>query len=201
MATGDITAAPGKWEAMTGIQSGSDTRNVRESSGTQCIMYLDDPLTGQPNPVTPDTLKFDHIDLTEPEATASAYSTTLLSSVEYETMAVGRLKAGGQISANIECSAKTYAKLTNRISRTGVAVIIIPSQRRFSQYRVALLGIGAPTHANGDRVTSTLTIAVTNSSADGEYEIGPVFGAVTFAPGLPETVNNVATLVADSPRL
>ena len=65
------------------------------------------------------------------------------------------------------------------IGAKGTARIEIPSQGWFSQWRIALLSVSGPAIADGDRMTGSITLTVTNTAPDDKSEMGPVFGTYT----------------------
>jgi hypothetical protein len=64
------------------------------------------------------------------------------------------------------------------IGEHGIARIEARPFMQWLQFRVAVLSTPGGTYTNGDRVTGTLTLTVTNSSADGKQEVAPMFGTL-----------------------
>ena len=51
------------------------------------------------------------------------------------------------------------------IGAKGTARVVIPSQGVFSQWRVAILSVDGPSLVDGDRMTGSLVLTVTNTWA------------------------------------
>lgn len=166
---------PTGWQQMTGKQVGSDARNVNEPGGSLLLLHLDIDVEGISNP-----MKFDFIDISMPSLAASAYSTQLLAQKKWATQGVSRIISGDQISGTIECPGAVYAQIAGLIGAKGTARIEIPNQGWFSQWRVGILSVDGPSLMDGDRMTGTLVLTVTNTGADDMSEMGPVFG--TYVP-------------------
>ncbi|MCL2103532.1 MAG: hypothetical protein FWH21_00520 [Kiritimatiellaeota bacterium] len=154
--------------AMSGTAIGSANRDVREPSGTTLHFKPDDG----------EIIGFDVIDLTLPDLSATSYSTVLLAQQKWATQGISRIIEGGQITATIECPTPVYTELMEHIGEHGIARIEARPFMEWLQYRVAIMTTPGGTYTNGDRVTGTLTLTVTNSSADGKSEIGPMWGAL-----------------------
>lgn len=168
---------PVGWTAMPATQIGSDTRDTDEPGQSQLKISLDlAPISGVDEP-----LILDFIDFGLPSLQATAYSTQLLAQKKWATMGVSRVIAGDSISGTIECSGPTYQMLSGLIGAKGTARIEIPSQGWFSQWRIAILSVSGPAIADGERMTGSLTLTVTNTAPNDKDEMGPVFG--TYTPG------------------
>lgn len=169
---------PATWTAMTSNQIGTDTRDTTEPGGSKLMISLDDaPISGVDEP-----LILDFIDFSLPSLQATAYSTALLAQRKWATMGVSRIIAGNSIDGTIECSGATYEMLAGLIGAKGTARIEIPYQGWFSQWRIAILSVNGPAIQDGDRMTGSLTLTVTNTAPDDKSEMGPVFG--TYTPDL-----------------
>lgn len=167
---------PTGWETMSSVQVGSDTRNTNEPGGSKLMISLDVAVEGVDDP-----LILDFIDFSLPSLKASAYSTALLAQKKWATMGVSRIIDGDQIAGSIECSHATYQMLAALIGAKATARIEIPNQGEFSQWRVAILSVDGPAIRDGDRMTSSLILTVTNTAPDDISEMGPVFGTYTDA--------------------
>lgn len=176
----DVTlSGPPGWDEMPGHYIGSDKRDVQEAGGSTLSIYFDagDAL-GITNPIT-----FDFIDISLPSLAASAYSTALLVQRKWATQGVSRIIAGDQITGTIECPGAVYAMISGLIGAEGTARIEIPTQKQFSQWRVAILSVDGPPLVDGDRMTATLVLTVTNTGPDHKSEVGPVFGEIQDGDG------------------
>lgn len=171
----DVTL-PSGWTAMTSKQVGSSTRNTNEPGGSKLLISFDLAL---PTGVTEDPLTLDFMDFSLPGLKGSAYSTALLAQKKYMTMGVSRIIDSDQISGSIECCGATYAILSACIGAKGTARIEIPNQGWFSQWRIAVLSVDGPAIRDGDRMTGSLVLTVTNTAPDDKSEMGPVFGNYT----------------------
>lgn len=165
---------PADWEDMTSVQVGTDTRDVNEPGQSKLKISLDLTVPGVDDP-----LILDFIDFGLPSLQASAYSTALLAQKKWATMGVSRIISGDSINGTIECSGPTYAMLAGLIGSKGTARIEIKNQGWFSQWRVAILSVSGPQIADGDRMTGSLVLTVTNTAPDDKSEMGPVFGTYT----------------------
>ena len=168
------TNLPTGWEEMTSTKIGSTARNTNEPGGSKLLVSLDVTVAGIPDPMT-----FDFIDFGLPSLQGSAYSTQLLAQKKWATQGVGRIIAGDQISGTIECPGEVYAMIMGLIGAKGTARIEIPTQGWFSQWRVAILSVDGPAIQDGDRMTGSLVLTVTNTAPDDQSEMGPVFGTYT----------------------
>ena len=166
---------PTGWTAMPSTQIGTDTRDTDEPGGSKLMISLDlAPIDDVDEP-----LILDFIDFGLPSLQASAYSTALLAQKKWATMGISRVIAGDSIQGTIECSGPTYAMLSALIGAKGTARIEIPGQGWFSQWRIAILSVSGPAIADGDRMTGSLNLTVTNTAPDDRSEMGPVFGSYT----------------------
>lgn len=165
---------PSNWAPMTGDVIGSAKRDVQEAGGSTLQLYLDAAVEGMTNPMT-----FDFIDISLPSLAASAYSTALLAQKKWATQGVSRIIAGDQITGTIECPGAVYAMIAGLIGAEGTARIEIVTQGVYSQWRVAILSVDGPTLVDGDRMTGSLVLTVTNTGPDHKSEVAPVFGAIT----------------------
>lgn len=162
---------PNGWTQMDANQIGSTTRDTNEPGGSRLMLYLDAAPTGMTNPMT-----FDFTDLGLPSLAATAYSTALLAQRKWATQGVSRIIGGDSITGTIECAGATYASIMSVIGAKGTARIEIPTQKWFSQWRVAIMSVDGPTIADGDRMTGSLVLTVTNTGPNDKDEMGPVFG-------------------------
>jgi len=176
MPTGETydSELPVGWAEMTSKQVGSDTRDTNEPGGSKLLISLDVPVDQVDDP-----LVLDFTDFSLPSLKGSAYSTALLAQKKFMTMGVSRIIDSDQIAGGIECSGATYAMLVGLIGAKATARIEIPNQGWYSQWRVAILSVDGPALRDGDRMTSNLTLTVTNTAPDDKSEMGPVFGAYT----------------------
>ena len=166
---------PATWTAMTSKQIGTDTRDTNEPGGSKLLISLDlAPISGVDEP-----LILDFIDFSLPSLQASAYSTALLAQKKWATMGVSRIIAGNSIEGTIECSGATYQMLSGLIGAKGTARIEIKNQGWFSQWRIAILSAPGPAIQDGDRMTASFSLTVTNTAPDDKSEMGPVFGTYT----------------------
>ena len=166
---------PTGWTAMPSIQIGTDTRDTDEPGGSKLMISFDlAPIEGVDEP-----LILDFIDFGLPSLQASSYSTALLAQKKWATMGISRIIAGDSIQGTIECSGPTYQALAGLIGAKGTARIEIPSQGWYSQWRVAILSVSGPAIADGDRMTGSLVLTVTNTAPNDKDEMGPVFGTCT----------------------
>lgn len=166
---------PSNWTAMTSKQVGSKTRDTSEPGGSRLQFFLDVGIDGIiDNPMT-----FDFIDISLPSLSATAYSTQILAQKKWATQGVSRIIQGDAITGTIECSSSTYQQLMAVIGAHGTARIEIPNQGWFSQWRVALLNVDGPSLVDGDRMTGSLSLTVTNTAPDYKSEMAPVFGDFT----------------------
>lgn len=172
---------PSGWAQMTSKQVGSDTRDTREPGGSYLQLVLDDQTLGfgtqyasQSAATQRYIYTFNCIDIQLPSLQAQAYSTALLSQYKWLTSQVSRLVDADQISSTIECSAEEYAQLASAIGEAGTARITIPNQHVAIQFRVSILNVDGPSLVDGDRMTATLVLTVTNTAPDGVSEMGPV---------------------------
>jgi hypothetical protein len=122
------------------------------------------------------TITFDFIDFTLPSLAVGSYSTQLLAQRKYATQAVSRIISADQISGTIECPGAIYAQIMGLLGATGTVRIEIPNQLWYEQWRVAILSVDGPSVVDGDRMTGSLTLTVTNTAADGKSECGPGLG-------------------------
>ena len=171
----DITL-PAGWAEMTGKSVGSAVRDTNEPGGSTLKLYLDVAVDGITNPMT-----FDFMDIGLPSLAASAYSTQLLAQKKWATQGVSRIISGDSITGSIECPGSVYAQIAGLIGAKGTARIEIPNQGWFSQWRVAILSVDGPGIQDGDRMTGSLVLTVTNTGPDDKSEMGPVFGDYTPA--------------------
>ena len=166
---------PTGWTAMPSTQIGTDTRDTDEPGGSKLMISLDlAPIEGVDEP-----LILDFIDFGLPSLQASAYSTALLAQKKWATMGISRIVTGDSITGTIECSGPTYAMLAGLIGSKGTARIEIKNQGWYSQWRIAILSVSGPQLTDGDRMTGSLTLTVTNTAPDDKSEMGPVFGTYT----------------------
>lgn len=174
---------PSTWTQMTSKKIGSAFRNTNEPGGSRLLLNLDelpsnvtDPAGAAPtNPIT-----FDFLDIGLPSLAASSYSTQLLAQRKWATQGVSRIIAGDSITGTIECSGFTYALMISLIGAKGTARIEIPNQGWFSQWRVAILSVDGPALQDGDRMTGSLVLTVTNTAPNDKDEMAPVFGTYTY---------------------
>lgn len=171
----DVTL-PAGWAEMTGKSVGSSVRDTNEPGGSILKLNLDISVEGITNPMT-----FDFMDIGLPSLAASAYSTQLLAQKKWATQGVSRIISGDSITGSIECPGAVYAQIAGLIGAKGTARIEIPNQGWFSQWRVAILSVDGPGIQDGDRMTGSLVLTVTNTGPDDKAEMGPVFGAYTPA--------------------
>ena len=167
---------PTGWAEMTGKSVGSSVRDTNEPGGSTLKLHLDIPVDGITNPMT-----FDFLDIGLPSLAASAYSTQLLAQKKWATQGVSRIISGDSITGTIECPGAVYAQIAGLIGAKGTARIEIPNQGWFSQWRVAILSVDGPGIQDGDRMTGSLVLTVTNTGPDDKSEMGPVFGEYTPA--------------------
>ena len=165
---------PTGWAEMTGKSVGSSVRDTNEPGGSTLKLNLDIPVEGVTNPMT-----FDFMDIGLPSLAASAYSTQLLAQKKWATQGVSRIISGDSITGSIECPGAVYAQIAGLIGAKGTARIEIPNQGWFSQWRVAILSVDGPGIQDGDRMTGSLVLTVTNTGPDDKAEMGPVFGSYT----------------------
>lgn len=166
---------PTGWTAMTSNQVGSSTRDTNEPGGSKLLISFDAASgLGVADPLT-----LDFMDFGLPGLKAGAYSTALLAQKKWMTMGVSRIIDSDQIAGSIECSGATYAVLLGLIGAKGTVRIEIPNQGWFSQWRVALLSVTGPQIKDGDRMTGSLVLTVTNTAPDDKSEMAPVFGTYT----------------------
>ena len=166
---------PAAWEDMTSSQVGTDTRDTSEPGQSKLLISLDlAPIENVDEP-----LILDFIDFALPSLQASAYSTALLAQNKWATMGVSRIISGDSITGTIECSGPTYWMLAGLICAKGTARIEIKNQSWYSQWRIAILSVSGPQLTDGDRMTASLTLTVTNTAPDDKSEMGPVFGTYT----------------------
>ncbi len=175
-----VDGLPEGWAEMTGETVGSKWRNVRETGGSKLLFApdLNDEGLWDDMLDEDDTITFDFIDIALPSLAATPYSTAILAQRKWATQGVSRIIAGDQISGTIECPGEVYAAIASMISVYGTARIEIPNQGWFSQWRVAILSVDGPALMDGDRMTGTLVLTVTNTGADFKSEVGPVFGMI-----------------------
>ena len=153
--------------AMSSKVIGSGERDVREPYQATLTFKTD---------VGGATLIFDVIDMTLPDVMATLYPTVALAQTRYVTKGVSRVIDLGSVSANIECPIKTYAKLMVRTGYTGLCTIDASvSQGAIVDFRAAIEKVTGATMVNNDRMKAFVTIAVTNSDANGMWEMEPVF--------------------------
>ena len=164
---------PQGWQQMSSKQIGSTTRNTNEPGGSRLLLYLDSVPSDYP---TEQLMTFDFIDIGLPSLAATSYSTQLLAQRKWATQGVSRIIAGDSISGTIECPGEVYQKIASLIGAKGTARIEIPSQKWFSQWRVAILSVDGPSLVDGDRMTGSLVLTVTNTGPNDRDEMGPVFG-------------------------
>lgn len=175
-------ALPVGWADMDSVAVGSATRDTNEPGGSRLLLSLDvnfEDLEGNP---FDDPIALDFIDFSLPSLKATAYSTAMLAQKKWMTMGVSRLIDSDQITGTIECSHATYALLCGMIGAKATARIEIPNQNEYSQWRVAILSVDGPAIRDGDRMTSSITLTVTNTAPDDKSEMGPVFGTGVTAP-------------------
>ena len=180
------TELPVNWAIMTSKQIGSASRNTNEPGGSKLLISFDDATALS----ILDPLALDFIDFGLPSLQASAYSTALLAQRKWATMGVSRIISGDQIQGTIECSGATYTVLAALIGAKGTCRIEIPTQGWFSQWRIALLSVAGPSIADGDRMTGSITLTVTNTAPDDKSEMGPVFG--TFPAYVPSIETGIS---------
>lgn len=173
----DDTLVPVGWTAMTSKQVGSDTRDTNEPGGSRLLISFDAAAALNLD----DPMELDFMDFGLPSLKASAYSTALLAQKKWMTMGVSRIVDSDQISGSIECAGATYGVLMGLIGAKATVRIEIPNQGWFSQWRVALLSVDGPAIRDGDRMTGSITLTVTNTAPDDKSEMGPVFGTYTPA--------------------
>ena len=159
------------WEGLTSIQIGSEFRDTSEPGGSRLMLNMDYKLTGVANPMT-----MDFMDISLPSLSAQAYSTQLLAQRKWATQGVSRIIQGDQITGTIECPVKLYEELIAFTGGGATARIEIPAQSRFEQWRVSLLAVDGPSLQDGDRMTASIVLTVTNTGPDEKSEMGPVFG-------------------------
>jgi hypothetical protein len=169
---------PADWAEMTSTQVGSATRNTAEPGGSRLKLLLDVDMSDIMPTNDDGTITFDFIDFTLPSLAVGSYSTQLLAQRKYATQAVSRIISADQISGTIECPGAIYAQLMGLLGATGTVRIEIPNQLWYEQWRVAILSVDGPSVVDGDRMTGSLTLTVTNTAADGKSECGPVFGTL-----------------------
>ena len=162
---------PNGWEGMNSVQIGSEFRDTSEPGGSRLMLNMDYKLTGVANPMT-----MDFMDISLPSLSAQAYSTQLLAQRKWATQGVSRIIQGDQITGTIECPAKLYEEMIAFLGGGATARIEIPSQLWFSQWRVSLLSVDGPALQDGDRMTASIVLTVTNTGPDEKSEMGPVFG-------------------------
>jgi len=167
---------PNSWAEMTSKSVGSSARNTNEPGGSKLMLALDVTVEGVDQP-----MEFDFIDIGMPSLQATAYSTQLLAQKKWATQGVSRIIASDQISGTIECPGEVYAMISGLIGAKGTARIEIPNQGWFSQWRVAILSVDGPSLTDGDRMTGSLILTVTNTAPNDQDEMGPVFGEYTPA--------------------
>lgn len=168
------SSLPSAWAEMTSVQIGSDARDTNEPGGSKLLISLDLVVEGIDDPMT-----FDFMDIGLPSLQASAYSTQLLAQRKWATQGVSRIISGDQITGTIECPGPIYAQISALIGAKATARIEIPNQGWFCQYRVAILSVDGPSIQDGDRMTGSLVLTVTNTAPDDKSEMGPVFGDYT----------------------
>ena len=168
------TTLPTGWATMTSVQVGSASRDTNEPGGSKLLISLDVAVEGITDPMT-----FDFMDIGMPSLQASAYSTQLLAQKKWATQGVSRIIAGDQITGTIECPGPIYQQIAGLIGAKATARIEIPNQGWFCQYRVAILSVDGPPIQDGDRMTGSLSLTVTNTASDDKSEMGPVFGTYT----------------------
>lgn len=179
---------PTGWTAMTSKKVGSAARDTSEPGGSKLLFHLDVPPDGmQENPI-----ELDFLDISLPELAASAYSTQLLAQRKWATQGVSRIIGGGSITGTIECPCAVYELLSSIIGAKGTARIEVPNQGLFSQWRAGLLSVDGPSLVDGDRMTASLILTVTNTAPDERSEMGPVFG--TYTPASPQDYEAGPTL-------
>lgn len=166
---------PTGWTAMSSVQVGSSTRDTNEPGGSNLLISFD----AASGLNIADPIVLDFLDFGLPGLKAGAYSTALLAQKKWMTMGVSRIIDSDQIAGTIECCGATYATLLGLIGAKGTARIEIPLQGWFSQWRVALLSVTGPQIKDGDRMTGSLVLTVTNTAPDDKSEMAPVFGNYT----------------------
>lgn len=174
---------PSTWTQMTSKKIGTEFRNTNEPGGSRLLLNLDELPTGITDPAggaLANPLTFDFLDIGLPSLAASAYSTQLLAQRKWATQGVSRIIAGDSITGTIECSGFTYALMISLIGAKGTARIEIPNQGWFSQWRVAILSVDGPSLQDGDRMTGSLVLTVTNTAPNDKDEMAPVFGEYTY---------------------
>ena len=166
---------------MTSVQIGSDARDINEPGGSKLLISLDvsTDVGGDTAMDFDDPMTFDFIDISLPSLQASPYSTQLLAQKKWATQGVSRIIAGDSITGTIECPGPVYAQIMALIGAKATARIEIPNQGWFAQYRVAILSVDGPSLQDGDRMTGSLVLTVTNTAPDDKSEMGPVFGDYT----------------------
>lgn len=165
------TTLPSNWSPMTSVQIGSSFRNTSEPGRSRLYIHFDIDVDGVDNP-----LLLDFMDISLPSLAGRSYSTALLAQKKWETQGVSRTIAGDSITGTIECPGEVYEILVGFIGANGTARIEIPNQLWFSQWRVAILSVDGPGLIDGDRMTGSLVLTVTNTGPNGRDEMGPVFG-------------------------
>lgn len=174
----DLKNLPSGWVDMPGHQVGSDVRDTNEPGGSR-LLFLPDYALDEVGDETEGILKFDIIDIGLPSMATSSYDTSLLAQVKYATQGIGRLIAGDQITATIECPGPVYGQMMGLIGCKGTCRIEIPNQKWFSQWRVAIMSVDGPSIVDGDRMTGGMVFTVTNTGPDDKSEMGPVYGVYT----------------------
>ena len=173
---------PSTWTQMTSKKIGSEFRNTNEPGGSRLLLNLDElpsDVTDPEGDALSNPITFDFLDIGLPSLAASSYSTQLLAQRKWATQGVSRIIAGDSITGTIECSGFTYALMISLIGAKGTARIEIPNQGWFSQWRVAILSVDGPALQDGDRMTGSLVLTVTNTAPNDKDEMAPVFGTYT----------------------
>ena len=152
----------GNWFDMDGEAVGTAGRDVSEQRVS--LTFIGDGAFGR--------LFFDVIELTLPEPSAALYGTTVLSQGRHATRGVGRVVEGGALTAKVECPLSAYVTLAAGVGAQGTAEVALAGGA-VRWWRVAVERVSPSPYVNGDRATGTVTLAVTNTAADGWTEQGP----------------------------
>jgi hypothetical protein len=162
---------PSNWTTMTSVQIGSSQRNTSEPGRSRLYVHFDIPVDGVDNPML-----MDFLDITLPSLAATSYSTALLAQKKWATQGISRIVGSDTITGTIECPAAVYETLSAFLGAKATARIEVPNHLKFSQWRVGLLSVDGPGIVDGDRMTASLVLSVTNTAPNDKDEMGPVFG-------------------------
>lgn len=171
----DQYTLPTEWAPMTSVQVGSASRDTSEPGRSR--LYINFDVLPEGSEVTNPVL-LDFMDIGLPSLAGQSYSTALLAQKKWATQGVSRIIAGDSITGSIECPGAIYEMLQGFIGATATARIEIPNQLWFSQWRVAILSVDGPGIVDGDRMTGSLVLTVTNTGINDRDEMGPVFGSL-----------------------